>query len=169
MTGPLGSRMEGAVELLKACPNDEIEKAITELSVIWAMSPNPSGRAFVSWKEAKEMARSGLITFGSHTASHSILSMLEDSEIRHELVESRRRLIAEQVVDPAFIPFCYPNGNYNNRIVSMVRNTGYNLAVTTKNGWNNSESYPFTLRRVGMHQDMTSTEAMFACRIAGIL
>jgi peptidoglycan/xylan/chitin deacetylase (PgdA/CDA1 family) len=169
MTGPLGSRLEGAVELLKACPNDEIEKAITELSVIWGMSPNPTGRAFVSWNEAREMARTGLITFGSHTASHSILSMLEDSEIRQELVESRKRLIAEQVVDPTFIPFCYPNGNHNNRIVSMVRNTGYNLAVTTKNGSNNPGSDPFTLRRIAIHQDMTSTEAMFGCKIVGIL
>jgi hypothetical protein len=37
-----------------------------------------------------------------------------------------------------------------------------------KKGWNDARSDFFTLRRIGVHQDMTSTKAMFGCRIAGI-
>ena len=114
------------------------------------------------------MAQSGLVTFGSHTVAHKILTTLADQEIRVELIESRKRLIAEQVVDPSFIPFCYPNGNHNDKIACMVKDTLYSLAVTTKKGWNNLESDPFTLRRIAIHQDMASTDAMFGCRIAGI-
>ena len=94
---------------------------------------------------------------------------MTDVEIHDELIESRKRLIAEQVADPSFIPFCYAKGNYNDKIVSMVQSAGYNLAVTTKKGWNQPGFDPFTLCRIGIHQNMTSTGAMFGCRIVGIL
>lgn len=165
LRGGLESRIESAIELLKGVSSESIEGTIQELSSIWRISPNPDGRAFLSWDEVREMAASNLITFGSHTAGHRILTTLTDDEIHDEIDESRKRLIAEQAVDPSFIPFCYPNGNYNDKIVSVVQNIGYNLAVTTKRGWNELGSAPFTLRRIGIHQDMTSTEAMFGCRI----
>ena len=168
LKGSRESRLEKAIAMLKGYRNDEIREVLSELAVRWQLDPKPPGRAFLSWKEVREMTQSGLITFGSHTVGHKILTTLTEDEINTELVESRKRLIDEQAVDPSFIPFCYPNGNYNKKIAVMVKNAGYDLAVTTKKGWNNSESDPFTLRRIGIHQDMTSTDAMFGCRITGI-
>lgn len=168
LTGSQESRLEKAIEILKGYRDDEINEILLELSERWDLDQNPSGRAFLNWKEVREIARSGLITFGSHTVAHKILTTLTDQEIRHELIESRKRLIAEQAVDPSFISFCYPNGNYNDKIAGMVKETGYNLAVTTKKGWNNPEADPFILRRIGIHQDMTSTDAMLGCRITSI-
>jgi peptidoglycan/xylan/chitin deacetylase (PgdA/CDA1 family) len=98
------------------------------------------------------MAQSGLISFGSHTASHRILTTLTDKEIQDELMRSKETLIAEKAVDSSFVPFSYPNGNYNEKIVNMVREAGYSLAVTTDNGWNHRGFNPFTLRRVAIHQ-----------------
>lgn len=114
------------------------------------------------------MKESGLVSFGSHTVGHRILTTLKDNEVNTKLTESRNRLFEEEVVEPSFIPFCYPNGDYTNKIARKVENSGYALAVTTKNGWANPGSDPFTLRRIGIHQDMTSTEALFGCRLAGI-
>lgn len=168
LKGSQESRLEEAIKILKGYRDDEINEILLELSERWDLYQKPSGRAFINWEEVREMAQSGLVTFGSHTVAHKILTTLADQEIRDELIESRKRLITEQVVDPSFIPFCYPNGNHNDRIVCMVKDTGYDLAVTTKKGWNNPESDPFILRRIGIHQDMTSTDAMFCCRIAGI-
>ena len=65
---------------------------------------------------------------------------MTDKEIIDELIKSRDKLIAEHIVDTLFIPFCYPHGNYNENIAGMVNETGYSLAATTKNGWNNAES-----------------------------
>jgi len=168
LKGSQESRLEEAIAILKKFRDDEINEILLELSERWDLDQNPPGRAFLNWEEVREMAQSGLVTFGSHTVAHKILTTLADQEIRDELIESRKRLIAEQVVDPSFIPFCYPNGNHNDKIACMVKDTGYSLAVTTKKGWNNLESDPFTLRRIGIHQDMASTDAMFGCRIAGI-
>jgi len=165
LKGPYESRMEKAIQILKPYRDEEIEEILSELSSRWSLIPDPQERPFLSWEEVREMAQSGLITFGSHTASHRILTTLGDDEIRDELMQSKDRLISEKVIDPSFIPFCYPNGNYNEKIVKMVKEAGYSLAVTTDNGWNTFGSDPFTLKRIGIHQDMASSEAMFGCRI----
>lgn len=168
LNGSEESRLEKAIKILKKYRDEKIEEVLAELSTRWNLNPERSERAFLSWEEVREMAQSGLISFGSHTASHRILTTLADEEIWDELTRSKEKLVAEKVVDPSFIPFCYPNGNYNEKIAEMVKEAGYILAVTTKKGWNRFDSDPFTLKRIGIHQDMTSTEAMFECRIAGI-
>jgi peptidoglycan/xylan/chitin deacetylase (PgdA/CDA1 family) len=168
MQGNYEAKLEKSIEMLKSLRDKEIEEVLSELSSKWNVDPTPQNRAFLSWEEVKEMHHSGLITFGSHTASHKILTTLTDNEIQEELIKSRDKLISENIVDTSFIPFCYPNGNFNDKIARMVKEAGYTVAVTTKNGWNNAESDPFTLHRIGIHQDMTSTKAMFGCRIAGI-
>jgi len=169
LKGCFESRLEKAIEILKERSDTEIFDVLSELSHKWKLSRKPSGRAFLSWDEVRELGQTGLITFGSHTASHRILTSLTAHEIRAELTESKKRLISENAVAPSFIPFCFPNGNYNEKIASIVKETGYSLAVTTNKGWNRVDSDPFTLCRIGIHQDMTSTRAMFACRILGIL
>ncbi|OPL13836.1 MAG: hypothetical protein AVO38_12760 [delta proteobacterium ML8_D] len=166
--GSLESRLEKAIAILKNYPINEIENILSELSLRWNISLDQANRAFLTWEEIREMVHSDLVSFGSHTVSHKILTTLTDDEINRELVESKQRLINEQAVDPSFIPFCYPNGNYNKRIAKLVKDVGYSLAVTTKNGWNTVESNPFELKRIPIHQDMTATDAMFGCRIAGI-
>lgn len=167
--GSLESRLESAIALLKTHRNEDIEKAITELSSIWGLEPKPQGRSFLSWEEVNEMRQTGLISFGSHTATHRILTTLQKEEVREELIKSKEELIAQKAVDTSFIPFSYPNGNYNEEIRQMVKNAGYSLAVTTKKGWNHKGLDPFSLKRFPIHQDITSTPAMLGCRIAGLI
>jgi peptidoglycan/xylan/chitin deacetylase (PgdA/CDA1 family) len=168
LKGSYEARMEKAIQILKPYRDEEIEEILSELSSRWNINPGSQERAFLSWEEVREMAQSGLISFGSHTGSHRILTTLTDEEIWDELTRSKEKLIAEKVVDSSFIPFSYPNGNYNEKIVKMVKEAGYSLAVTTENGWNHFGSDPFTLKRIGIHQDISYTEAMFGCRIANI-
>ena len=169
LQGTLEAQLEAGIAVLKNYPLDIIDEVILELSRLWGKKKDVYGFDFLNWLEVREMLNSGLISFGSHTVTHQILTTLDDAAVKRELADSRDKLLQKQVVDSAFIPFCYPNGNYNDKIVSMVQNTGYNLAVTTKMGWNHQRSNPFTLRRIGIHQDMTSTIPLFACRIAGFV
>ncbi len=169
LNDPIEGQIEKAIGMLKALHNEKIEEILRELSARWNLDAAPGRRAFLNWEEVREMAQSGLITFGSHTVGHKILTTLTEPEIRDELANSRKRLVTEKAVDPAFIPFSYPNGNYTDRIAKMVRDAGYDLAVTTENGWNHNGSDLFALKRISIHQDMTSTEAMLGCRILGIL
>ena len=168
LRGPIESQLEKAIQILKEYPNEEMENILSEISMRWDISLGDEDRAFLSWEEVREMEQSGIISFGSHTARHKILTTLTDEEVREELISSKENLISEKAVNGSFLPFSYPNGNYNKKIARMVKETGYSLGVTTESGWNDSGSNPFRLRRIGIHQDITSTEAMFGCRIVNI-
>jgi peptidoglycan/xylan/chitin deacetylase (PgdA/CDA1 family) len=72
-----------------------------------------------------------LITLGSHTMSHPILTTLSGPQIEAELMESRRSL--EQHLQRPVDFFCYPNGSYDERAYEIARKT-YRAAVTTESG-----------------------------------
>jgi peptidoglycan/xylan/chitin deacetylase (PgdA/CDA1 family) len=72
-----------------------------------------------------------LITVGSHTLSHPILTTLTAEEIESEILESRRCL--EQQLQRKADFFCYPNGAYDKRAYQLVQKT-YCAAVTTESG-----------------------------------
>ena len=165
----LQAQTEEAIAVLKPLRDDEIVSILSELADEFEIDPNPEGRAVLSWEEVREMIGSGLIRFGSHTVNHRILTTLSRDEIRFELTRSKEELIQQGAVDPSFIPFSYPNGNFNVEIADLVRQAGYHLAVTTQQGWNRTDSNLFTLKRIGIHQDVSATQALFACRIADAL
>jgi peptidoglycan/xylan/chitin deacetylase (PgdA/CDA1 family) len=168
---PLEISLERAIERMKSLPQEEINRILVDLSERWGIDTDLRERDFLTWDEVREMHRSGLVSFGSHTETHKILTTLRDDEIAWELRQSKERLLAEGVVDPSCLPFAYPNGNYNDRIVELVKKHGYHLAVTTKNGWvrHSDGMRLFELERIGIHQDMASTGAMFGCRILNII
>jgi peptidoglycan/xylan/chitin deacetylase (PgdA/CDA1 family) len=72
-----------------------------------------------------------LITVGSHTLSHPILTTLSGEEMESEILESRRCL--EQRLQRKVDFFCYPNGAYDKRAYQLVQKT-YRAAVTTESG-----------------------------------
>ncbi len=169
LTGDFPVRLELAIRMLKPFRIEAINETLDELDRLSGTSSMPGGRAFLSWNEVEEMFASGLITFGSHTASHPIMTMLTEPEAERELRTSRDALQFRKVVEPEFVSFCYPNGASSKRLAELVREAGYQMAVTTQRGWNGPEADPYALRRIGIHEDMTSTQPMFAARLAGLL
>lgn len=165
LRGPFEKKLHLAISLLKSCSYSEIEKILKEMSAgLKAPDTNPL-QSFISWDQARDMSLSGLVTFGSHTVNHAILTTLNKKEISYELEASKDKLLQEGVVDSTFIPFCYPNGNYSSEIAELVIKAGYQLSVTTESGWNSLESDTFTLKRVSMHQDISSTNPLFLYRL----
>jgi len=169
LKGGYEKRLETAIEILKNRRHNEVEEIIATLTESLDIGDAFFERVFLNWEEVREMAMSGLVFFGSHTHNHRILVHLEEEEIRKELALSKETLVREGAVERAFIPFCYPNGNWNVRIVRMVHEAGYHAAVSTGNGWNPKDASPFELKRVAIHQDMTASREMFGCRVAEIL
>jgi len=167
--GGFEERLEDAIQLLKNRNDKEIEVVVSELKERAGMAARPNHRVFLNWEEVREMCGSKLVTFGSHTNNHRILDHLKEEEVWEELVLSKKILLQEGVANPDFIPFCYPNGNFNQRIACMVREAGYHAAVSTGTGWNEGGTSPFELKRVAIHQDMTASREMFGCRIVDIL
>jgi len=169
LKGVYEERLETAILLLKNRSYKEVIEVVEKLENRGNIRTDPARPMFLNWEEVREMGRSGLVFFGSHTHNHRILVHLNEGDVREELVLSKKILLREGVVDPSFIPFCYPNGNLNERIAAMVRESGYHVAVSTVDGWNDDDLSPYELKRVAIHQDMTASREMFGCRVVDIL
>jgi hypothetical protein len=64
--------------------------------------------------------------------------------------------------------FCYPNGDYNQEIARQVKAAGYLAAVSTRFGLENGSSHHhYGLKRIGIHNDMSSSIPLFAYRMLG--
>jgi peptidoglycan/xylan/chitin deacetylase (PgdA/CDA1 family) len=169
VSGTQEMRLERAIALLKPHKIEKIEQILSELSSALGEGSTPAGRAFLSWEEVREMSDSGIVSFGSHTAGHALLTTLTEAQARHELRKSMDVLIAHKAAVASFVSFSYPNGSFSERLSEMVREAGYHVAVTTQDGWYRQGGNLYTVKRIAVHQDMASTEAMFASRIANLL
>jgi peptidoglycan/xylan/chitin deacetylase (PgdA/CDA1 family) len=93
----------------------------------------------LSWDEIRVMHRGG-IGFGSHTATHPILSRVDRAQARVEIVESKRKI--EEELGVVVEGFAYPNGtraDFLSETKSLLQEAGYLYAVTTIPGSNESE------------------------------
>ena len=89
------------------------------------------------------------MTIGAHTVNHPILTRISDAEARTEIELSRRHL--EEITGASVRLFAYPNGkptdDYGLRHVEMVRELGFDGAVSTAWGAARRGSDPFQLPR----------------------
>ncbi len=165
---PIGETIATVVSQLKAKHQQVIEQTLQELESDFGLLDEFNEPAFLDWNEIASLSHSPYVTIGSHTDRHLILTNCSDDEIYLELTTSKQKLVERQAVNPEFLPFCYPNGNYNPKIARMVAEVGYDLAVSTETGWSPFNTDRFALKRIGLHEDISNTPGMLACRIAGI-
>lgn len=156
---------EELIRCLKSYRLKDIENHLDQLESKFAEDGLGAIRNFLSWEEVAEMHRSGLVTFGSHTENHLLLTTLSSEEINSELVISKQALFNRHVNVGSSLSFCYPNGNYNSYCIASLGHAGYSCAFTTNNGWNTRTTPRFELKRVGVHQDISATESLLAYRI----
>lgn len=105
----------------------------------------------LTWHEIREMYRAG-IEFGSHSASHAILSRVGPEQLKREVVDSRA--IIENVLQNRVVTFCYPNGqpeDFSEDAIQALKEAGYECAVTTIKGLNPAKApQPFALKRISV-------------------
>ena len=101
----------------------------------------------MNWQEIKTMQDSGLITIGSHTLTHPLLTeVTDDGELRRQIFDSKKKLEAE--LGRKVNTFCYPSGRFNSRIRHLVIEAGYKLAVATNPGHRVADGDLFVLKRL---------------------
>ncbi|MFW8600785.1 polysaccharide deacetylase family protein [Desulfobacterota bacterium M19] len=122
-----------------------------------------SKRLLMNWDEVREMAKSGLIDFGSHTVSHALLDQLQPENVRQELIESTAQIRKESGIQTEL--FAYPNGNYTPQILATLPESGITAAVTTKRGLVAQNSLLLELPRIAVHDDISHTQALFQWRL----
>jgi len=124
-------------------------------------------REIVNRDEVVAMAATGLIRFGSHTATHLRLGgRLSAEALDGEIVGSRTSL--QDLTGQSIELFCYPNGETSPEAIACVR--GHYLgAVTTRAGWHWAGGDPILIQRIGVHDDVSHTRDSFLARLSGWL
>lgn len=110
----------------------------------------------ISWEQIKAMAAAG-IEFGSHTVTHPNLTRLADTDLTHEIQESKN--VLENYLQQPIDSIAYPIGTqsaFDSRVISAVREQGFKLGVTYVSGANPVNNIcRFELRRHGIGLGMT--------------
>ncbi|HEX4267596.1 MAG TPA: polysaccharide deacetylase family protein [Steroidobacteraceae bacterium] len=118
-------------------------------------------------EQVLKMGATGLVRFGSHTATHLRLGgRISSRDLESEIVGSRTAL--RDLCDQAVNLFCYPNGETSAGAIDLVRRH-YLGAVTTRRGWHGASEDPYLIRRIGVHEDVSSARAPFLERLSGWL
>jgi peptidoglycan/xylan/chitin deacetylase (PgdA/CDA1 family) len=113
------------------------------------------------------MSATGLVRFGSHTATHLRLGgRVPSQDLEREIVGSQAAL--HELCGQAIDLFCYPNGDTSAEAIDVVRRH-YLGAVTTRRGWHAVGRDPYLIRRIGVHEDVSSARGPFLERLSGWL
>ena len=102
---------------------------------------------FLSWSEAREMADSGLVTFGSHTHTHRHWIRRQEYENLEIELRDSKAMIEEELKRPCY-HLAWPWGDYETAWWPMLERLDYRSAVTTRSGANTVGTNPFALQRV---------------------
>jgi len=146
---------------LKSMANDErireVQRVRTRLNL---------AREAFTIKDLRDISKSNLVTIESHTVTHPILSKCSDRKSKQEIRDSKVTL--ECWLNKPISSFAYPNGNYTDREIKYLSESGYKLAFTTKDSYITPDniSANYTLPRTDMIESISFAEHL--CRITGV-
>jgi peptidoglycan/xylan/chitin deacetylase (PgdA/CDA1 family) len=150
-----------SVQALKKVSNEQRLQIVNEVKHKISLN-----RQALTVGEVQEIARSKYISIGSHTVTHPILPNCSYDGAIFEIMMSKITLehwIHKDVENVAF-----PNGNFTNREINILKATGYQMAFTTDTKFITKEEIatPYTLPRIGIDEYASFTEVI--CRMAGV-
>lgn len=83
------------------------------------------GKDCLVWTEVLAMQKRRIFAFGGHSHTHNNLAA--DANPLIQISECRRQLLLHGIREP--YSFCYPYGQYNQKTIQAVRQTGFQMAV----------------------------------------
>lgn len=133
---------------VKPLPADQRVEVAEALARELTEHPLPDD-LMMSTAQLRTLGDSGM-AIGGHTVRHPILARLDDRAAADEIDSGRKQL--EQVLGRRVALFAYPNGrpgqDYSPHQAGLVRDLGFDAAVSTQLGAAWSGSDPFQLPRV---------------------
>lgn len=103
------------------------------VKIVEQLPPYHGGRVTMNADEIKEMTDSGLVWWGNHTHDHVMSDNCTSKELIDEIQKCNSIMRELTGKDCNFI-YSYPNGNYDDRTVSILRQMDFKMAVTTHMG-----------------------------------
>jgi poly-beta-1,6-N-acetyl-D-glucosamine N-deacetylase len=146
---------------LKRIPNEERLLFMEEMKKLVSVK-----RDALTIEQVRKAARSKYITIGGHTHTHPILINCSDAEVCRELSLSKQKL--ESWIDKDVSYFAYPNGDYSNREIHLLKELDYNLAFCSEPRYLTPEvlNERFRVPRFGYLEGASFAENK--CRMVGV-
>lgn len=157
---PLQSKIETAIalkKLLRGVDKSEridIIRQIYDLSGLKGASRDISVHNLISWPQAREMAEAGF-EIGAHTVTHCVLTNMKTQDILAELSGAKEAI--EQKINRHVRSFSYPNGEYNKKIMELVKSAGYHCALSSDYGLNDVNADVYCLKRIVVTDNFSDT------------
>jgi peptidoglycan/xylan/chitin deacetylase (PgdA/CDA1 family) len=127
----------------------------------------PTDAPMMRSPQVAALHRAGM-QIGAHTVSHPILAQLDERAVRAEITEGKQAL--EHLIGAEVGLFAYPHGrpvaDYSAATVELVRDAGFNAAVSTAWGAADAAADPFQLPRF---TPWDRSRWRFGARLAGNL
>lgn len=141
--------IERAIEELKELPARERERRIGQMTGSrGALESSAAVDRTMTWEQISELHAGG-VTFGSHTSTHEILTMIPAAQAGQEIALSRETI--QQKLDASCSLFSYPNGDYSKQVREMVAEAGYKFAFLNREpGVWTRDCDPFLIPRVNV-------------------
>ena len=149
-------------ERLKRLPNAERLAHLKQTADFEPKKVYPDRQA-LTIAEMKKMAEN--VDFQPHTRFHPILPRCSETECRREVLESKTDL--ETLLGIECSHFSYPNGDYTDREIEIVKASGFRSARTTDIGWNTVDTSLYQLKAVPITDDAGLT--LFRAELTTIL
>lgn len=162
------------VEYAKRCGREKRQRLLEYLRsrIPLELERHLDDFGLLDWDQVREMARSGLIGFGVHTATHRILSELKEHELEEEVMAPRMKF-AEQLGMEAE-SFCFPNGrpgvDFYPSHLEYLRCRGYVCAFSTSDElFDLQAGNRMAISRIPAGNDGSSHPDYFRLNTAGVL
>jgi peptidoglycan/xylan/chitin deacetylase (PgdA/CDA1 family) len=127
------SNRERIAELKEKCLYDPQKEYLTD-------------RQALNFAEIEEMKE--YVDFGLHTCNHPVLTKCTYEEKRREIIECK--FSVEEMLGCQVESFSYPNGDYDDECIEILKECGVKIARTTDAGWNNFLSNQYKLKVTGV-------------------
>jgi peptidoglycan/xylan/chitin deacetylase (PgdA/CDA1 family) len=98
-----------------------------------------------------------------HTSSHPFLPSISEQDATSEIVRSRTKI--EELLGRKVELFSFPFGGFNEKLVDICRNAGYQRIFTTLPGFAFENSHEYVVGRVRV--DPTDGPLEFRLKLAG--
>lgn len=132
----LPEKQEAIHSLIQQIKYQSIQKRLALTSEIANLAQaTPPTDLMMTTEEVVQLRQAGM-QIGAHTVSHPILAKTDLAEARHE-IHGSKRFLEETLGEPVRL-FAYPNGkpdvDYLTEHVALVRDLGFDAAVSTASG-----------------------------------
>lgn len=121
-------------KLLQTMTHDAIEHYLKETFGKKTLLPVSDLDRPFSPQELKDFSREKYVFLGNHTKDHAILTCYDAEEMRSQIVDTQNDIYEMTGKYP--LAFSYPNGNYSDAIVQMIKEMRFKLGITCDFGKN---------------------------------